>query len=151
MHEPLPPFASVEELETRLMVSLDSAQAAQAQALLENASNLIRGVTGKSWVDDDGALEGSQRHLAILHSVTVEMVKRAATNPEGAVQQTAGPFNVSFGQVAADNLWLTALERKALTGLGRPKLWAQPTTRGPVEMPAGPKARAADAEAVLGE
>lgn len=151
MHDPLPAFATVAELETRLNTQLDSEQAAQAQMVLESASNLVRGCTGKDWVDEDGNLSGTPAQLAKLNTLTLDVVKRAATNPTGTVQETAGPFNRSFGANAADNLWLTALEKRACARLGRGGLWTQPTTRGPVETPRPPVDRKVvlDADAIL--
>lgn len=151
MHDALPAFATVAQLEVRLAVQLTDGDAAQAQMLLEAASNLIRGETGRDWVDDDGNLTATPVTAAKLRTIVLEMVKRAVSNPEGAVQQTAGPFNVSFGSVAAENLWLTKLERRALARLGRGGLWVQPVTRGPVETPTVPDHRRAvsDADSVL--
>lgn len=127
----LPALATIAALEARLGGhQLDQGEAIQAESLIAYASAVIRGYTGRTYVDDDGELIDPLPDG--ISEVAVEMVFRAITNPAGVTQDTAGPFTVSFGTDAAQRIYLTGSDR---TILGRRSgLWTQPTTRGPIEM-----------------
>lgn len=128
----LPSLATVEQLEDRLNLDL-SDLVAQAQMMLDYASNRIRRYTGCTWVDDEGALVGVPDGVDLI---AVEMVFRAVTNPSGATQDTTGPFSVSFGPEAAQRIFLQRAEREDLDRVRcRSRLSTISTTRGPVETP----------------
>lgn len=130
----LPALADVGQLLTRLGVdSLDGPDLGQAGALLAYASAVIRGYTGRTYLDDDGALVDPLPDG--IAEVCVEMVFRAITNPAGVTQDTAGPFTVSFGSDAAQRIYLTASDKTILGGRASSGLWTQPVTRGPIETP----------------
>lgn len=106
----LPTLATVDDLERRLDQTITARD--QAEALLEYASALIRGYTGRTYVDDDGDLVDPLPDG--VTQVCVEMVFRAITNPAGVTQDTAGPFSVSFGSDAAQRIYLSRSDKAAL-------------------------------------
>ncbi|MCZ7526565.1 MAG: hypothetical protein M5U14_09420 [Acidimicrobiia bacterium] len=62
------------------------------------------------------------------------IVERATRNPAGVIQETAGPFNRSFGADAAQRLYLTRAERAVIrAAVGRLALTTLATTRGAIE------------------
>jgi cysteine synthase len=69
------------------------------------------------------------------------MVARAAVVRDGsATQQTAGPFNVSFGLAATDGVFMTKGDRTILASIScRGPLQVQRISRGPVETPNSPR------------
>ena len=110
----LPSLATVFDLERRLGSTVDDA--AQAQALLDYASALIRSEAGRLFVDVHGELTDLPDGVP---EVCVEMVYRAVTNPGGVTQDTTGPFSVSFGSDAAQRIYMTKGDRRILGGRGR--------------------------------
>lgn len=129
----LPALATLDDLETRLGQSVDGPDVGQALWLLEFASDRVRARTGRTWTDDDGALLDVP---SLATKVTVEMVFRAVTNPEGVTQDTAGPFTLSFGPEAAQRIYIAREERDDLRSLSaRSGLGVISTTRCPVETP----------------
>lgn len=128
----LPALAAIEALEARLGGrNLDPGDVIQAESLIAYASAVIRGHTGRDYVDDDGLLIDPLPDG--VAEVAVEMVFRAISNPAGVTQDTAGPFTVSFGSDAAQRIYLTASDRTILGGRASSGLWTQPVTRGPIE------------------
>lgn len=126
----LPTLATVDDLERRLGQPISDRD--QAEALLEYASALIRGYTGRTYVDDDGDLVDPLPDG--VTQVCVEMVFRAITNPSGVTQDTAGPFSVSFGSEAAQRVYLQSSEKDELAPIRRRGgLGVISTTRGPLE------------------
>lgn len=106
----LPPLATLPELEARLGASVDNPE--QALYLLDAASTIVRSVAGKLWVDEAGELVDVPDGASV---VVVEMVARVADNPSGAVSTTEqlGPASntISYGEGAADRLYLTTADR----------------------------------------
>lgn len=135
----LPALATVDDLATRLGQAIGVDDTMQAEWLLSYASTLVRAHTN-SWVDDGDELVDPLPDAVTL--VTVEMVARAVTNPAGSVSSTevAGPFQrtVSFGDEAAQRIYLTASDRAMLAPLtSTGGLSTISLTRGVVEMPTG--------------
>lgn len=129
----LPAFATVEQLEIRLGQSIEGVLIPQAEWLLEFASDRIRARTGRTWTDENDDLVDVP---GLVTKITVEMVYRAVSNPEGVTQDTAGPFTLSFGPEAAQRLYIAKQEMDDLSSLsGRSGLRTISTTRGSVEMP----------------
>lgn len=130
-----PPLATVDELEAALGTSVDQAQAI---SLLGRASAIVRAFTGSTWLDEDGNLDDVPDDVP---GVVVGMVERATRNETGEVggSETIGPFtwSHSFGQEAAQKLYLTAMDKLVLrAAVGSTGLGVISTTRGPVETPA---------------
>lgn len=127
-----PALATVEDLER--LLGEDVSNEEQAEARLEQASELVRAYARKDWLDDDetelvdvpGAIPG----------VVVAIVERASRNPSGATQESVGPFSRSFGSEAAARMYLTAGEKliigHATSAIG---LGVITTTRGAMETP----------------
>lgn len=108
---PLPPLA-VEADVTGRAPDLDIDED-QVELLLGDASALVRAYAGRSWVDDEGQLDGVPDGVV---GIVASMVIRALRNPSGVTQETTGPFNVSYGSSAADRLYLTRSDRLLLRG-----------------------------------
>lgn len=107
-------LASIEQLSDRLGIELDpeSSDGIRAQAALDDASNLIRSVAGKTWEDDHGDLDDVP---AIVTSVTLAVAYRAFRNPDGTSQSSLGDVSVSFSRGGAVGaLFLTPTEEKAI-------------------------------------
>lgn len=128
----LPPFATIDDLESR-MGNMSQQQQLMATAWLSDASDLIRGYTGEDWVDDEGELSGTPAQLQKMRGIAARAVIRVFRNPDGATQESAGPFSRSMaGQPGP---WLTNSDKLALDRLSGPRVWTIPTTRGRVETP----------------
>lgn len=109
------PFADVSDIEARWR-PLSAAETTVADALLDDASDLIRNRFG----DIDARLDSGSITEATLVRVVVGMVRRAMLSPgfEGveSLQQTTGPFSVNAKYVnPAGNLYLSADDVRALT------------------------------------
>ena len=87
----LPSLASVEDLEARMGRTLDSTR---AQSLLSAGSTRIRAFTGRVWVDSDGP-QATEFQLEVVREVCVSYAQRVYSNPDGATQQTSGPYSKS--------------------------------------------------------
>lgn len=112
------PFATVEDLQARWR-PLDPAETIRAQALLADASGIIR----------DAVREWEKASADTLRRIVCAMVRRAMLTPAGAapvsqMAETAGPFSqqMSFVNPAGD-LYLTRAERRALTGTAGSRAW----------------------------
>lgn len=138
-----PPLADVATLAARLKVEFDEPDTDQAELLLAQASAIVRSYTGRTFTDADGDLIDPLPDG--VSGVVIEMVTRVAQNPEGATQDTAGPYSVSFGPNAAERLYLSSGDRIVLDPLKRTGgLRTIPTTRGPVETPSAARFTADD-------
>lgn len=88
----LPALASVGQLEARLGLDPDTlagAELGRARAALDDASALVRLEARQSWIDETtGEVDAPD---AIVR-VVLGAAQRNFTNPEAAIQETAGPF-----------------------------------------------------------
>lgn len=125
------PLATITDLEDRLGAPVPPDLASQAYARLRDASAIVRAYAGVSWVDESGDLDDVPDAVA---GVVASMVERATRNPAGVTQETAGPFNRSFGAVAAERLYMTKAERMVVrSAAGRSSIGTLSTTRGEIE------------------
>ena len=111
---PLPPFATVEDLEARLGVVLaeHGPDLERAAAALDDASALVRNA-GIDWVDDHGELVDDLPD--IVFSVTLAAALRAYQNPTGAERQAVGDVSVSYSSAGeGGGVYLTRAERTAI-------------------------------------
>ena len=126
----LPALASVEDLEARLGLDPDTLQDAnlgRARAALADASALVRYEARRTWVDEAGA-------LSVVPDAIVRVVLGAAqrnyTNPDGVIQESAGPFARQLSQEST-GVYLTKVEmdivRRFRAAGG--ELWTLQTTR----------------------
>lgn len=119
----LPPLTTLSELEVRIG---PQDEAARAEAVLVDASNLVRDEAGKSWVDDADVVTGVPDMIVTL---VLKVAKRAIDNPDGLTGETY-PEYAWRKDGAEDGVYLTDKECKIVRRLaGRTGLWTQPTTR----------------------
>jgi hypothetical protein len=88
----LPTLAPVTDLEARLGLdpdTLQDANLARARAALIDASALVRMEARRTWVDEAGALTAVPDAIV---RVVLGAARRSYTNPDAAVQESAGPF-----------------------------------------------------------
>jgi hypothetical protein len=109
----LPSLAPIVELEKRLGKNLDGADEDRANALLVDASALVRHVARATWVDADGTLT-EVPDVAV--AITLQATLRAWYNPEGVNGESIAGYSVQYG---AGDVWLTSTERNQLEQLGR--------------------------------
>lgn len=108
----LVPLTTVEELERRLGQTIPSGpERDRAEALLSDASTLVRHEAGRTWVNAVGEIEDVP-DLAV--TVTIKAALRAWYNPAGVESQQLGAASVRYGDV-----WLTGTERDSLSQLTR--------------------------------
>lgn len=129
-----PALASTEDLDRLLDAPLTDAQKPQAEARLEQASEIVRAYAGTDWLNAAGtAVEDVP---GAIPGVVAAMVERASRNPDGAVSETTGPFARSFGPEAATRLFLTKWEQAVIrhaAGTAPSGLQVISTTRGPID------------------
>lgn len=119
----LAPLASREQLAARLPSGIATADEARADAVIEDASSLVRAEAGKTWVDDGGALTDDLPDVVV--SVVLAAAKRAFVNPEELESVGLDGHTARFRDV-----YLTKAERRLVRqAAGRTGLWTQSTTR----------------------
>lgn len=131
-----PALATLDDLE-RLLGAISNED--QAQARIEQASELVRAFAGVDWLnanqDDVENVPGA------IPGVVIGIVERAVGNPDGvtANSETAGPFarSFSFGQDAASRIYLTDADKRIIRHAvsGQPGVFTISTTRGILETP----------------
>lgn len=110
----LPPLATIADFEARLGRPItDATEQARANALLADASALVRFEAGQTWVDENDALTDVP-DLAV--TITCQAAMRGWYNPAGVESQQLGAVSVRYG-----NAWLTAQERAQLALFSRGK------------------------------
>lgn len=127
-----PALATVDDVAVRL--GQEITDPGQAQARLEDASEIVRAYAGTTWLnDDEDTLVDVPAQVA---GVVAQMVERAARNPSGVTQETTGPFAVSFGAEAAARLYLTRNNKLVIrAAVARTSIGTLSTSRGPLETP----------------
>lgn len=123
----LPALVGFEAFAARIAGGVSDADRVRAEALLEDASALVRKEAGATWVTGDAVVDVPE----IVVTITVAVAKRAFENPRGAASETTGPFGVQYPDHAGDLVFLTESEQKTLQRLrGGAGLWTLSTTRG---------------------
>lgn len=107
----LPLLASVDQLEARMSERLETTDMIRAEALLEDASALIRQEAGEDWVDDNGELAEVPD---IIVTVTVAVARRALTNPDQLQSESISSDAYSYTRTNSSDVYLKAAERKAI-------------------------------------
>jgi len=110
----LPSLATLTQLESRYDSSVDNP--GRAQALLDDASALVREVAGSDYVDVDNALTGVPQRII---SIVCEVTRRAYENPRGLQGETLGDYTWRAGYTgtkgsAAMGVYLTSAEQSAV-------------------------------------
>lgn len=114
----LPSFAQVSDLVARLPQDVDASDEDRAQAVLDDASTVVRVEAGKSWTSGNALVSDIPD---IVFVCTLRLALRAFLNPAGATQQGVDTFQVTWGP--EDNYWREQLRKAAgLTGLTSLKL-----------------------------
>jgi hypothetical protein len=110
----LPPLATITDLEARIGHPItDPAEQARANALLADASSLVRFAANQTWVDENGDLTVVP-DLAV--SITCQAALRGWFNPAGIEAAQLGAVSVRYG-----GAWLNAQERQDLSLYNRGK------------------------------
>lgn len=106
------PFATVEELVARLDWDLDAKELANAEAALEDASDLARGIGKASWVDAASAPR-------LVRTTVLQACKRYMQNPGGYTTSRAGDETLGWSDLGekAGSVYFTEQEERLLKGL----------------------------------
>lgn len=102
--QPPEPFATVDELEIRLGETLAEAGRVRGEALLIDASTIIRAVAHGTW---------ESPIPEVVRTVCLNMALRAFQNPEGVRQQTLGDLSMTFGSIET-GVTITELEERLI-------------------------------------
>lgn len=122
----LPPLADIEQFSARLPGGLDPADETRAEALLEDASALVRSEAGVDWVDAGGELTDVPD---IIRVTVLAAAKRAFINPDGVTAEAIQDYQASFSSASPD-IYLTKQERAAVRrAVGRRGVFTISTTR----------------------
>lgn len=111
----VPPLASFELFTRKLGYTPEDTEADRAETLLDDASELIRDVAGKTWlVAGTNALDDVPRRVA---RICVEAAFRAFENPYGLTQRTIGDSSKAYdraGREGGEAVYLTKDEEDAI-------------------------------------
>lgn len=111
----LPPLVDIERLFAKIGYVPDGAELDRAAELLDEASELVRDVAGKTWADSStGVVTDVPRRV---RSITIDAAWRAFSNPEGLVQRTIGDSSKSWdraGREGGEIVYLTEDEERAI-------------------------------------
>lgn len=106
------PLIAVSDLETRLNTTLGSDESAQAEALIQDASALVRDYADDDFIADDGTLDVPDAVIPVV----VSMVRRARENPLGRTAENLGDFGwqqqPSGGAGTPPTLYATRREKR---------------------------------------
>lgn len=109
----IPALATQEDFEARLGSRVSGSDELRALSLLDDASDLVREVAGRSYLDDNGSL------LAVPHTVmrvTVAAALRAFQNPGGFTSETLNGYTYQRRDDAAtSSVYLTETEVADIT------------------------------------
>jgi hypothetical protein len=107
----LPPLATLADLEARIGHAItDADEQARAEALLNDASALVRIAAHDDFMEDDGVTLGPVPDLAV--TITCAAALRGWYNPAGIEAAQLGAVSVRYG-----GAWLTQNERDLLGDL----------------------------------
>ena len=107
----LPSLATVADIEAHIGHTIyDPAEQTRAQALLNDASALVRHASGASYMLEDGSALGEIPDIVVM--VTCTAALRAWYNPAGIEAAQLGAVSVRYG-----GAWLSQAERDMLATL----------------------------------
>lgn len=108
---------------------------ARVEGVCEDASVLVRFVSGQAWLDPDD--ESQVKAPEIVTLIARRCAERAVRNPEGFSSESAADYSYQRnGAVGEGGLYLTEQEVKDLqnaSGSGKTGLWTQGTYRGDLD------------------
>jgi hypothetical protein len=122
------PLADITDIEARMGRTFSGDEHTRVEALLDDASALVRDEAGLTWIDPGTGLlttvPGS------IRAVVLRSVERAVRNPQGFSAESAGDYSYQRTNVEP-GVYLTDSERQVIRrATGRTGLWTQPVTRG---------------------
>jgi hypothetical protein len=125
-----PPLASVTDLERRLGKEFGDAELSRVEAVLDDASALIRDEAGRTWIDPiTGLIAGVP---ASIRAVVLRVAERATRNPDALKSESGGDYSYQYADTEG-GVYLTDRERQIIRrALGRTGLWTQPVERGDI-------------------
>jgi len=110
-----PPLASLERLGKKIGYTPTEGEADRAESLLAEASELIRDVAGKTWLDVGETAVVDVPHR--VQNICVAAAYRAFTNPEGLTQRSLGDSSKSYdrtGREGGEDVYLTDDEQRSV-------------------------------------
>lgn len=97
-------FATIEDYQARTATTVSGAEASQIQALLADASAIVRSRLPAGFVPDAG----------MARAITVAIVRRVKVNPGGFRARSIGEYSETLGE--AGGLYITDSEVASLLG-----------------------------------
>ena len=97
-------YATIGDLETRLGQTLEGPPRERGEALLHDASTMIRAVARGDW---------GEKVPDVIPTICLNMAVRAFQNPEGVRQQTLGDLSMTFGSIET-GVTVTPEERRLI-------------------------------------
>ena len=132
----LPTLVQPEEIRVRMQrpAPFSGTELLRVQAICEDASALVRFVSGSNWLDPDNPTAVKAPEIVTL--IARRCAERAVRNPEGFSSESAADYSYQRnGMVGEGGLFLTDQEEadlKASLGSGKTGLWTQSTYRGDI-------------------
>ena len=102
----LSPLATLRDIYTRAPDLVADLNPRQAEALLADASAIVRAYAGRDWTLEADVPDG-------VAGIVTMMVIRALRN-DGVVSEVDGNYTVNYGPQASDRLYLTKVEKLTL-------------------------------------
>ena len=140
-----PPLVNVDDLAAWIGQDIPTDGATRAGAVLSGASALVRGFTGKTWVDTAGNLEEVPD---VVQTVVLQVAERKwLTKNPNLRTETQGPFAKGYFDSVSAGLYLTDEDKEALsefqsgsaaTGLGTLSMTTGARADSTVYVPTGP-------------
>ncbi|MEV2236695.1 hypothetical protein [Micromonospora sp. NPDC049891] len=110
-----PPLATLGQLGKKIGYTPTGGEADRAEGLLAEASELIRDVAGRTWLNDAGDAVVDVPHR--VQNICVAAAFRAFTNPEALNQRTLGDSAKSYdrtGREGGEDVYLTTSEERSV-------------------------------------
>jgi hypothetical protein len=128
----LPAFAEIDDLIARRPSGVTDRDRPRALAALDDASTLIRTLTGQDWTttDDDDHVVLAAALPPIFLTVACAAARRTLDNPDGLQSESLGGYSAQF---SLGDIYLTDTEVKFVRrGAGISEVFTLATTRDPV-------------------
>jgi hypothetical protein len=128
------PLATVPDLEARLGQTFADDELPRVEALLQDATDLVRLEVGDTiWTDP---VTGVLLYASVpgsVRAIVLRAAERAIRNPGGFSSESSGDYTYQRNNVQGSGVYLTDAEIRLLRkAIRRTGLWTQPVTRGDV-------------------